>query len=161
MADEKQERLPSDRNQWAQFSLHGLPVTASLLSASRWISGPIIVVSALEEANYPDGAGIGPQWHISITARGKRPKPHHVRRALRAFGMVGAEEDNHHPGNARHYWMPVDPTHRVDCECKTDEKLLTESDGYRWTNPHKQNECRGCAIAPLTKRPCPVHGAQP
>lgn len=92
------------------------------------------MISSLDLAGLPvSEAGTGPQWHISITTRGKRPKPHHVRRALRAFGMVDAEEDNHQPGQARNFWRPVDPQYRVDCECKTTDILHVEPDGFRWT----------------------------
>jgi len=101
------ERSPTG-SEWSQYTVHGLAADLGTLSFSCWQSGPIRVISALEIAEYPDGVGSGPQWHISITNAGKRPKPHHVRRALRAFGMVGAEEDNHHPGNARHFWVPVE-----------------------------------------------------
>jgi hypothetical protein len=116
------------------------------------------VISALEVASYPDGQGEGPQWHVSVSKGGKRPKDKELRAALRAFGMVGAEEDNHHPGVARHLWLPVDPSRRVDCECKEEEALITEPDGYKWTNP-REGRCRGCAIAPLTGKPCPLHPA--
>lgn len=81
-----------------------------------------------------------------------------MRRALRAFGMVAAEQDNHHPGNACHFWMPLDPSKRVDCECKNDEVVVTDKDGYQWTNPHDAAECRGCDFARLpTGKPCPIH----
>ena len=139
--------------------------------ASAWRSGPLMVLSELAEAEYPDGDGVGPQWLISITAKGKRAKPKQIRRALRAFGMVGAEEDNHHPGNARSFWRPLDPSRRVDCECKTDETIVVEDDGYTWTNP-VDGPCRGCELAkliagavghdlsplPTLSRSCPIHG---
>jgi len=125
---------------------------------SAWTFGPLRVISTLTLAELPDGSKeIGPQWHISITDAGKRPKPKQVRRALRAFDMVGAEEDNHHPGNARHFWMPVDSARRVDCECKADEVTIVEPDGYRYTNPHDPAECRGCEFQRLTGKPCPLH----
>lgn len=39
-------------------------------------------------------------------------------------GMRGEEGSvkelrNHEPGNAKHFWCPVDPSRRVDCECKS------------------------------------------
>jgi hypothetical protein len=120
------------------------------------------VISSLVDADLPDGSGVGPQWHVSVSARGKRPDDRQVRRALKAFGLVGAEEDNHHPGIARHFWRPVDPAHRVDCKCKATEEIITEADGYRWTNPKTSTTetCRGCDIAPVTGKPCPIHGAK-
>jgi hypothetical protein len=122
-------------------------------------SGPILAVSSIQTCEMPDGKGLGQQWLVSVSAMGKRPKDHHVRRALRAFGMVGAENDTHHPGNAKHFWLPVDPARRVDCQCKTDEDVIVDGT-YAWTNP-KDGPCRGCEIAPLMKRPCPIHGVSP
>jgi hypothetical protein len=120
--------------------------------------GLIYVTSSLQDAESPTGNGTVPQWLVAISATGKRPKAHHVRRALRAFGMVGAELDSHHPGVACHYWLPVDPAHRVDCQCKTDEDTIVEPDGYRWQNPRAgEGECRGCELEALLGRPCPIH----
>lgn len=158
MPDATRERTPRG-NDWTYVLDTGVPPERQIISASRWRSGPILVLSALEHAEYPDGNGSGPQWHISISAMGKRPKDHHTRRALRAFGMVGTEEDNHHPGVARHYWLPVDPAHRVDCQCKTDEDVIVDPDGYEWTNPKPESgeECRGCEFQRLRGKPCPIH----
>lgn len=128
------------------------------LATSTWSWGRLVVISALIMAELPDGSGVGPQWHISVAIKNKRPKGTDLRRALRAFGMVRAEEDNHHPGNARHFFMPVDPAKRVDCECKAEDVTMVDADGYRWTNP-VDGECRGCEIQPVTGRPCPVHGS--
>jgi hypothetical protein len=131
------------------------------LACSAWVSGHVAVISSLTMAEMPDGRGdVGPQWHISITRKRRRPHDTDVRRALRAFRMVGAEEDNHHPGNARHFWLPVDPSRRVDCECKTDEATIVEADGYRYTNPHDPAECRGCELQALIGKACPLHGQE-
>ncbi len=127
----------------------------------RWRSGPILASSSVVMAALPGGAGeVGPQWLLSISACGKRPKPHHVRRALRAFGMTAAERDNHHPGVAQHYFLVVDPAHRVDCECKAEEATIVEADGYAWTNP-TDGPCRGCEYAGLSGKPCPLHSEAP
>lgn len=139
-----------------------LPMLRAECSAvSVWASGPVVVISSLQNADLPDGAGVGLQWHVSISRQGKRPKDTDVRRALRAFGMVGAEEDNHHPGNARHFWRPVDPQHRVDCQCKESEQTIAESDGYTWTNPREgAGACRGCEWSGVMGKPCPVHAGE-
>lgn len=135
-----------------------LPLDGDAISQSAWVSGPLVAVSSLVSAELPDRSGVGLQWHVSFSHSTRRPTDKDLRRALRAFGMVGAEEDNHHPGRARHFWRPVDARHRVECECKTSEETITEPDGYRWTNPRAgAGACRGCAIAPLMGRPCPVH----
>ena len=82
-------------------------------------------------------------------------------RALRAFRLEGTEEDNPHPGVARHFWLPVDPTRRVECQCKTDETIVQEPDAYTWTNP-VEGPCRGCELASMLEslgitKPCPIH----
>lgn len=124
----------------------------------RWKSGPVLVTSSIQIADMPDGNGTGPTWLISVSDCGRRPKPHHVRRALRAFDMVGAEEDNHHPGVARHFFLVCDPSRRVDCECKVDEDVIRDADGYRWTNPKAgEGDCRGCEFGRISGKPCPVH----
>ena len=123
--------------------------------------GKIRVVSSLDDAQLPDGSGErGPQWHVSISRAGKRARPEDVSIALRAFGLVGAEEDNHHPGVARHYWLPVDPARRVACECKANEETIREADGYEWTNP-TDAPCRGCEFERERGRRCPIHNPAP
>lgn len=141
-------------DRWSTFPV---PAAGSLraLDVAAWQRGPISVISALEMAEYPDRDGTGPQWHISISRRGMRPTPLDVSRALRAFDLIGAEEDNHHPGNARHFWLPVDPAHRVDCECKETEVTVIEPDGYQWQNDREK--CRGCELQRLIGRLCPLH----
>jgi hypothetical protein len=127
------------------------------IAVSAWQRGPACAISALELAEYPDGNGFGPQWHVSVSRMGKRPKWNDVRATLRAFGIVtDAEEDNHHPGNARHFWVPLDPARRVECQCKADEDLVVDPDGYVWTNP-KDGACRGCEFSALIGKPCPLH----
>jgi hypothetical protein len=123
------------------------------------------VVTAVAVAEQPRSGTAGPQWHVSIVDRSMpeplRPTSLQVALARCAFDMLEAEEDNHHPGNARHFWLPVDPTERVDCECKSTETTVEEADGYRWTNP-TDGPCRGCEHersmrAMGMERPCPLH----
>ena len=153
MSTEPRERLPGPG--WS-------PVRGSLppaISVSAWTNGRLRVISALEMAEAPDGRGDAiPQWHISVTESGLRPSPRGLRRALRAFGMGGAECDNHHPGNAQHYWLPLDKARRVDCQCKADEVVVKEP-GYTWTNPAPgEGECRGCEWWNMCGKRCPIHG---
>ncbi len=151
------ERRPGPN--WTEIPLPGaFRQSSSATAASMWEYRGTRVISALELAELPTGSGIGPQWHVSVSQSGVLPTQAQVDRALRSFRMVGAEEDNHHPGNARHFWMPVDPAARVDCECKATE-VTVETAGYRWTNPKDgDGDCRGCEIAALMRRPCPIHG---
>lgn len=122
------------------------------------------VISSLVVGRMPEGKGdIGPQWHVSISDRGGRPNDHTRRAALGAFGLAGAneaEEDNHHPGRARHFWLVCDEERRVACECKDEEETIVEPDGYRWTNPKPETGegCRGCEFERTPDGPpCPIH----
>lgn len=166
MAESLTERRPTLPG-WYQHPSDLVPLDLRLAARclSLWQNGTTWVISTLVDAELPDGSGVlGPQWHLSITrhagGRVRRPAPQDIRRARRAFGLQAAEEDNHHPGNARHLFMVVDPAKRVDCECKTDEQLVVEPDGFKWTNP-KDGPCRGCELAGLTGKPCPLHAPDP
>lgn len=138
------------------------------LAGSAWV-GPagLVVMSELVLAQLPDRSGTGRQWLVSVSQDGHRPAGRPLRRALQAFGMADAEEDNHEPGIARKFWLVVDPAHRVDCECKADEEVIVEPDGYRWSNPRAARQdpslCRGCAAARAIRsaRPCSIHGKTP
>src|SRR4029077_12117474 len=121
-----------------------------------WGYGPLRVISEVMDMEAPDGSGdVIPQWHISISRKGERCDDHDVGRVLRAFEMEGAEEDNHHPGVARHFFLTVDPARRVACECKADEAVVVDPDGYRWSNDPK--DCRGCEFQRISGRACPIH----
>lgn len=157
------EKIPaSDR--WKPLGGATLPMKSdSTPSVSGWTNGKLVAISSLSMAELPDGSQkTGPQWHVSISKIPMlRPSDEECRRALRAFCMLGAEEDNHHPGVARQFWMPVDPASRVDCECKDAEDVIIEPDGYKWTNPKPGTEpCRGCEYSKTFGKPCPVHAAQ-
>lgn len=136
-------------------------------SADAWIhlATSTQVLSSLQMAEQPRSGTTGPQWHVSIVDRSerepRRPSSRQVALARCAFGMLEAEEDNHHPGAARQFWMPLDPSERVDCECKTEEVVVREADGFEWTNP-KDGACRGCDLERAmqrlgSSRPCPIH----
>ena len=150
-----QERLP--RVGWTRLVDPRLPGPLPL-SISAWTDGQATVISALEMTEAPDGShDIIATWHISVSERGKRPRPRVLRRALAAFGMLGVEQDNHHPGHACHFFQPVDPARRRGCECKVTEVVVTEPDGYQWTNP-SDGPCRGCELAKLLPgQPCSLH----
>ena len=130
------------------------PLAATSVAESWWTREGVVVGSSLL-----DGSGQGLQWLVSVSENGRRPSRRALRLALKAFNMLGAEEDNHHPGIARHFWRPVDPAHRVECPCKASETIVTESDGYRWTNPADVDAqgCRGCDFERLLGKPCPLH----
>lgn len=127
------------------------------------------VLSSIALARLPRSGRTGPQWLVSVSSRGgdrvERPSPAQVTLMLCAFDMLAAEQDNHHPGGARHFFLPVDPAERVACECKADEITIVDPDGYTWTNPAGGEECRGCDLAAAlaktaSPRPCPIHGGR-
>ena len=152
---------------WAVVRPFHMPGTRHSVGAVYESRG-VLVISTQVVAEYPSGVGEGPQDHVSVSRRGHRAPQRDIDRALQAFGMVGTEEDNHHPGIARHFWRPVDPAHWALCQCKTSEVVMVDPrDGYTWTNPAiGQGECRGCEYARLIGRwrpqtTCPVHGEVP
>ena len=154
------EKRPADHSGWVES--RAATLEAQSLSCSAWACGPIRVLSELCLAQSPVKADeTTPQWHISITDRGRRPKPTQVRKTLRAFGMVSAEEDNHYPGRARTFWLAVDPAHRAGCECKETEATIVDKDGYKWQNPKDESDCRGCEYQLIFGPTCPLHGATP
>lgn len=149
----------------ALMPLHGFsryrPPVALIADATTWRSHDgIVVLSALSIAPLPGTDDLhGPSWHLSVSHFGQRPTPEQTLTAIEAFAMPAYDEDNHHPGIARHLWCPVDEEYRNACECKLTEDLIVDGD-YEWTNDTTQ-PCRGCAYADLAGAPCPIHGYQP
>jgi len=144
---------------WQQ-SNHDVTQFTHSRHVSGWTRGRYFVISELVDTEMPDGSGdMGPSWHVSISKRGARVRDSKViRKMLRDFGMLGAEEDNHEPGEARNFWLVVDPMRRVDCECKTDETLHREANGQVWSSHVDPEKCGGCLLAQLMPgRTCPVH----
>lgn len=127
----------------------------------RWRNGLLFVLATAEVMEAPDGSGDAiPHWLVSVTRKGKRASDEDTQKVLRAFGMVGADEDNHTPGQSRAFFMPCDPGRRVGCECKVTEQTITEADGYQWTTPTQAagEQCRGCEYGRKFRCACPFHG---
>ena len=121
-----------------------------------------ISVTALAESPRSDSDAVVEQWLVTLTHRPRGAEPRRLpkkatRFALRAFGMAESEEDNHGPNLHRAFWLPIDPDHRVDCECKTDEVQVVEADGYRWSNAVDPADCRGCERARRIGGSCAFH----
>ena len=131
-----------------------------ILDGHIYARGPLRVISTLTLAKLPRREDTGQQWHVSASRAGHRPGDKDLQLVRAAFGLQTAEEDNHHPGVARHLWLPVDPAHRVGCECADDERVVVEPDGFRWTTPH-DGPCRGCEFKAMTGKSCPLHGGTP
>lgn len=138
---------------------------AAQLGQTAWRSHDRLLVVSSRESAYLPGSGepslVGPQWLVSVSryARGRaRPSDSDVARVVAAFAMPAVDEDNHHPGIARHLWCPIDERYRNACECKLTEITVTELDGYRWTTD-TDGPCRGCEYERLFALPCTLHGA--
>ena len=121
--------------------------------------GRFRALSTLDEMELPQSGGkVGPTWHVSVSRRGRRrPTPAELRPILRDFDMLDAEEDNHMPGRARHFFLPVDPRYRGVCDCKETEETLVEADGFRWQNATDGSRCGGCAFEEISGKPCEIH----
>jgi len=155
------EKRPIPRGAWHELAVPASVWNGGTTHASRWQRGSIIVISSIASMDLP-GGGEGPTWLISVTRYGKRPKRADVELALAAFGMTGAEEDNHTPGRSRAFFLPADPAFRGICECKTTEDQIVDRDGYTWSNPKDDavDGCRGCLLAATVPgRRCPIHDA--
>lgn len=154
---EREKRPRRDRG-WTEIPFPREARTENTLVGSAWSLRSVRVISELCNAELP-GVGVGPTWHVSVTRLARRPMLRDVEHALRDFDLVGAEEDNHHPGSARHFFLPVDPAHRGLCECKTTEDVVIEPDGYTWSNPKEfaREACRGCDLERMQGKPCPIH----
>lgn len=140
------ERWPPPHSGWREQT----PPWSDAIASSAWASGPVWVVSALELLASPiDGTPV-PQWHLSISRLGRRPRAHQVSRTLRAFGMVLAEEDHEPQGYARHFMLPVDSAHRI-------ERKPADPAAYRWMSPYGVAECGGCAYERAMGNPCRLH----
>jgi hypothetical protein len=158
------EKRPRRNQGWMEMPCPREARWATTLTASAWAKGAVRVISEMCNAELPGASGAsGPTWHISVSRLARRPHDRDVEHALRDFGLTGAEEDNHHPGNARHFFLVIDPAFRGLCECKTTEDVIVDPDGYEWTNPKEFDPegCRGCEHARLLGargKPCPIHG---
>lgn len=144
------------RGNWTELPY---PLTfTQAIARSAWKSGSIRVLSELIIAELPDGSGLaGPQWLVSVSANQARPTDVVMKRVRRDFGIRDAEEDNHTPGFSRALFLCVDPAQRRLCECKITETVITEPDGYQWSNP-TTGTCRGCIWSAVTGNPCTIHG---
>lgn len=156
------ERWKKPRGLWQRMRWEPPAHDRGVLGGAAYANGSLITISTLDLAEYPDGKGIGLQWHVSISRPGlpfRRATDAEIARALEDFDLVGAEEDNHEPGRSRHFWQPLDPSHRVDCECKTTEQRVVEPDGHTWSAPQDARECAACELVArgIAVKPCPVH----
>lgn len=98
----------------------------------RWTRGRLLVCSSIQIAEFRGEERW--QWLVSVSAGGHRATDDEVSKALKAFDMANAEEDNHFPGRARSFFRLCDarPEDPAECECKEGETTVVEADGFRW-----------------------------
>lgn len=95
----------------------------------------VFVLSAVEVTDEPGKPKLGPEYHISISANGKRCSSSAARMVLAAFRLEDATEDNHVPsGKVRNFWRPVaDNLSGYECPCAETEPTIREDKGdYVW-----------------------------
>lgn len=156
------ERKPKSNRWRSPKALRSRPMVldALMAKATWWQRERLTVLSALQWVQPTDPAQSARwEWHLSVTRRGERATDADVALVRLAFGIEDAEEDNHMPGKTRNLILPVLPEHRKPCECKTIERVITEPDGFQWTNPIN-GACRGCEHAALFGSVCPLHGGE-
>lgn len=121
-------------------------------TADGWLNrrAQLGVLSSVHVAEQnPPGSGVlAPHYHVSVVALpGVDPTPGNIRRSMAggrcvatdqelelvraAFGMGGAEEDNHGEGVARHLWLLCGRDREPECPCKQDEQRTVEGDRVR------------------------------
>jgi hypothetical protein len=116
--------------------MQDIPESSLGYESQAWMNTALglYVISAVEVAQDKDGIDRGPEYHISISKAGERLRrcdSHEAQYVLRAFGLDGAEEDNHVPnGIVRNFWRTVaEPMIGLECACKADEPAIAEDKG--------------------------------
>lgn len=116
--------------------MQDIPESSLGYESQTWMNTALglYVISAVEVAQDKDGIDRGPEYHISISKAGKRLSrctSDEARYVLRAFGLDGAEEDNHVPnGIVRNFWRAVaEPLIGLECACKAEEPAIVEDKG--------------------------------
>lgn len=140
-------KRPATWKQWEEIPIpsHILataPRGTMLCTPERWhLRRRIVVISSVELVDWRGSPAW--QFHVSVSGGGVRATPEQTRRALDDFGLVGAEEDNHHAtGIARHFWRMCSaaPGDETQCECKDDERTVVQADGFTFQTPTDPKE---------------------
>lgn len=106
---------------------------------------PTRMLMVLSSVHYATFRGVvRPQYQVSVSTLNvdlarprRRATDEECAYVLAAFGMVGAEEDNHEAGVARHFWRLCDvaPDAEMPCDCKETDEIVVEPDGHVWSRP--------------------------
>jgi hypothetical protein len=130
--------LRASVNGWRWLGVYPLPTGGQAHGWSHdehWLR----CLSAVEmvEQNPPGSGLVVPHFHVSVTfscaLTGVRraATDQEVELVRAAFGLAGAEEDNHGPGIARHLWIACGREKEPACPCKQDEQRIGEGDRVR------------------------------
>jgi hypothetical protein len=127
-----QPKRPAQGSGW--IKVQDMPPDFNLgYGGEMWAYPPqhLCVISAVEAPRDPGQLDLGPQYHVSVSRNQQRCNRNEARFAMKAFGMLDAEEDNHVPGGfVRNFWMPVaDRFVGYVCPCVDDEPAMVEDKG--------------------------------
>lgn len=139
MSDQSPHLSPAQPtgNRW--WVSHASTRTARAVSRDStttvWWGRGLVVISSAMDAEYQ--GVVVPHNHVSVALHDHRRRPNDKEMGwVRAdFDMEDAEEDNHLPGVARHLFLPLHLPRGTEgiCDCKADETLVVEPDGFRWS----------------------------
>jgi hypothetical protein len=104
---------------------------------ATWIHAAtgMFAISAVEVADEPGQAKLGPEYHLSISHSGERCSAADALWVLAQFDLLDAKEDNHVPsGRVRNFWRPVaDNLSGFECPCVDEEPAIKEDKGdFTW-----------------------------
>jgi hypothetical protein len=101
----------------------GWVVTGIERDYTMWQSGKFRALSSL--VNIDDGHQQPHyEWVVSFSQQDRQTvSDKDIARCLRDFDALDFEEDNHEPGIARKFFLPVEHQYRKPCPCK-DERLI-------------------------------------
>ncbi len=107
--------------------------------ADGWLNGDVgaACLSCVEivEQNPPGSGIVAPHYHVSATHPfgpvRRACTDEEMERVRAAFGLAGAEEDNHGDGIARHLWILCGREREPACPCKQDEQRTVEGPRVR------------------------------
>lgn len=130
-----QPKRPNPANGWKLMPTPLQWVTMGY-DAEAWLhESGLYVISAVEVASDQGDIDKGPEYHVSISMTTRhgpaRCDSNAAAFVIKAFGMDGAEEDNHVPnGKVRNFWRPVaENLIGHECHCKGEEPAIREDKG--------------------------------
>lgn len=99
------------------------------------LANGLLAISAVEVAADPGRPSLGPEYHLSVSAFGRRCTAAGALWVMAQFDLADAKEDNHVPsGKVRNFWRPVaDHLSGYECPCQENEPAIVEDKGdYVW-----------------------------